>query len=228
VQTRTEEILEREICRSRAWRRFNIRALSVRVMKHVSGRVAFGEALADNPEFLEAMERYSMNVIPYAMALRYLYLGPLRYVFLYLIHLRQRRTLAVATRYITDLIRERKRREKKHNLTQDEKPVDCIQWSMDHDIPDEQKTPEAIAHRLLHISAALIDAPITSMMNVLTDIVSYARDEVLNDLRAEIIECLAESDGAWTEASIAKMRKLDSFFQESFRMTSGLVPSTST
>ncbi|KAL3450048.1 cytochrome P450 [Aspergillus insuetus] len=226
VQTRTEQILERVIGRPRDWRRFNIRALSVQVVKHVSGRIAFGEALADNPGFLDAMERYSLNVIPYALALRYFNLGPLRYPLLYLIHLRQRQTLAIATRYVTDLIAERQRREKEHHLTDDEKPVDCIQWSMDQDMPDEQKAPEAVAHRLLHISAALIDAPSTSMMNVLVDIISYARDEVLNDLRAEMVECLAEFDGAWTEASMAKMKKLDSFFQESFRMTSGLIPMT--
>ncbi|KAL2787036.1 cytochrome P450 [Aspergillus keveii] len=226
VQTRTEQILERVIGRPKEWRRFNIRDLSVQVVKHVSGRIAFGEALADNPGFLDAMERYSLNVIPYALALRYFNLGPLRYPLLYLIHLRQRQTLAVATRYVTDLIAERQRREKEHHLTDDEKPVDCIQWSMDQDIPDAQKAPEAVAHRLLHISAALIDAPITSMMNVLADIISYARGDVLNDLRAEIVECLAEFDGAWTEASMAKMKKLDSFFQESFRMTSGLIPMT--
>ncbi|KAJ0419472.1 cytochrome P450 [Aspergillus carlsbadensis] len=224
MQTRTEQILERVIGRPTGWRRFNIRALSVPIIRHVSARIAFGETLADNADFLDAMESYTMNILPYALALRYLHLGPLRYLFLYLIHLRQRRTLAIATRYITDLIAERQRREKGHNLAEDERPVDCIQWCIDQDIPDEQKSPEAIAHRILHIAAAIIDAPITSMMNVLTDIASYARGEVLDDLRAEMAECLAESGGAWTEGSIAKMKKLDSFVEESFRITSGLLP----
>ncbi|KAL3460309.1 cytochrome P450 [Aspergillus heterothallicus] len=226
VQIQTEEILEHVIGTQREWKRFNIRALSVQTMKFVSGRVVFGESLANSPDFLDAMERYTLSVIPSALFLRYFKIGPLRYLILYLIHLRHRSNLATATRYVTDLIDERKRRQRQHNWTEDQKPVDCIQWMMDADVPDELKTPEIIAHRLLHLSAAIIDAPITSMMNVLLDIITYARGDILEDLRAEMIECLAESNGAWTEASMAKMKKLDSFFQESFRMTSGLIPLT--
>ncbi|KAL2830141.1 cytochrome P450 [Aspergillus pseudoustus] len=224
VQIQTEEILDRVIGDPKDWTRFNIRTLTVQVMKHVSGRVVFGETLVNNPEFLDAMERYSLSVIPSALLLRFFYLGPLRSLFIYLIHLRHRSTLAIATRYITKLIDERKRTQQQPTWAEDQKPVDCIQWTMDHDVPDNQKSPEIIAHRLLHLSAAIIDAPISSMMSVLLDIVTYARGELLDDLRAEMVECLAESNGAWTEASMAKMMKLDSFFQESFRITSALLP----
>jgi hypothetical protein len=42
-------------------------------------------------------------------------------------------------------------------------------------------------------------------------------------VRAEITECLAESGGGWSESLMAKMKKFDSFIQECFRITLGIV-----
>jgi hypothetical protein len=188
-------------------------------MKHVSGRVVFGEALADNAAFLHAMEQYTMQVIPSMLLLRYLYLGPLKNLFTYLIHLKQRRYLAAATRFVTEEVAERRRSELASPSTY-VKPVDCVQWSLDDDMADAQKSPEAIAHRLLHLSAAIIDTPTIGMLNLLYD--AAAHQECLDELRAEIAECLAEAGGGWTDSSISKMRKLDSFMQECFRLNPGV------
>ncbi|KAI9376180.1 cytochrome P450 [Aspergillus egyptiacus] len=221
IQVRTEQILDREIGRPREWTKFNAYTLSQTIMKHVSGRVVFGEALADNPAFMAAMERYTMKVIPYAVGLRYLNLGPLRDVLMFFIHLRQRHHLAAATRFVTDEIATRKRAQSKEAFREEQRPVDCVQWAMDQEIAEEAKRPESIAHRLLHLSAAIVDTPRVAMMNLLYDMASHG--DCLDEIRAEIVECLADSGGGWTEASMANMKKLDSFIQECLRMNPGIV-----
>ncbi|KAL4874477.1 cytochrome P450 [Aspergillus karnatakaensis] len=223
VQVRTEQILHREIGSPNEWKRFNARKLTQTMMKHVSGRVVFGEALADNPAFLRAMDQYTMQVIPSMLVLRYFYLGPLRNLVIYLIHLRQRPYLAAAARFVTEDVAERKRMEILRPAGY-ERPVDCVQWSLDDSLAEEQKSAEAIAHRLLLLSAAIIDTPTISMLNLLYD--AAAHQDCLDELRAEINECLSESDGAWTESSMSKMRKLDSFMQETFRLNPGIASLT--
>ncbi|KAL4911023.1 hypothetical protein BDW74DRAFT_142292 [Aspergillus multicolor] len=53
-------------------------------------------------------------------------------------------------------------------------------------------------------------------MNILFDIAMHS--ECLDKLRAEIKLCLGEEGGRWTQNSMVKMLKLESFIQESFRM----------
>jgi cytochrome P450 len=190
----------------------------MQIMKYASGRVVFGETLCENEAFLQAMERYSTKVMYYGLILRWINLGRLRDYIMYMVHWKHRRDLAIATRYVTEHIEERKRANA--NLSEEEKPVDCIQWAMDQPLPDEQKTPEQIAHRLLHLSAGLIGTPATVLVNLLFDTVSHK--EYLPELRAEITKCVSE-DGRWTESAMAKMKKFDSFIQECFRITPGIV-----
>ncbi|RDW93793.1 cytochrome P450 [Aspergillus mulundensis] len=212
IQTRTEEILTREIGAPEHWKRLNVKVVSAAIGKHVSGGVLFGEALADNPAFLRAMYSYVSKISAGSLAVRYFNVGSFRNIFMYLLHWTYRHDLATATRYITELMAERRRQ----NLPEDEKPVDCIQWAMDQNLPNDQKKPEDIAHRILHVSAAGVETPITSTMNLLFDIASHS--ECIDELRAEIIVCLAEEGGRWTQNAMAKMLKLESFIQESFRM----------
>ncbi|CEJ53926.1 hypothetical protein PMG11_00258 [Penicillium brasilianum] len=219
IQIRTEEILDQEIGSPKEWKRIHAHTLAMKIMKYVSGRVVFGAELVENPAFLEAMERYSTKVMYYGLILRWINLGPLRNYIMYLIHWKHRRDLAIATQFVTDHIAERKRAQKE--MHEEDKPVDCIQWAMDQEIPDDLKQPEQIAHRLLHLSAGLIGTPATVLVNLLFDTVTHS--DYLSEVRAEITECLAESGGGWSESSMAKMKKFDSFIQECFRITPGIV-----
>jgi hypothetical protein len=219
IQIRTEEILDKEIGRPTEWKRIHAHTLAMQIMKYVSGRVVFGAELVENPAFLEAMERYSTKVMYYGLILRWINLGPLRNYVMYMVHWKHRRDLAIATQFVVDLIAERKRAQKE--MHEEDKPVDCIQWAMDQEIPDDLKKPEQIAHRLLHLSAGLIGTPATVLVNLLFDTVTHS--DYLSEVRAEITECLAESGGGWSENSMAKMKKFDSFIQECFRITPGIV-----
>ncbi|OGE56073.1 hypothetical protein PENARI_c003G03221 [Penicillium arizonense] len=221
IQVRTEHILDKEIGNPQVWKRLHAHTLAMQIMKYASGRVVFGETLCENEAFLQAMERYSTKVMYYGLILRWINLGRLRDYIMYMVHWKHRRDLAIATRYVTEHIEERKRANA--NLSEEEKPVDCIQWAMDQPLPDEQKTPEQIAHRLLHLSAGLIGTPATVLVNLLFDTVSHK--EYLPELRAEITKCVSE-DGRWTESAMAKMKKFDSFIQECFRITPGIVSLT--
>ncbi|KAL3481775.1 cytochrome P450 [Aspergillus californicus] len=96
------------------------------------------------------------------------------------------------TRYITDLIAERERIQASGRPK--EAAIDCIQWAMDQDIPEAQRKPTDIAHRILHLCGAIIDTPIGSLVNLLYDTASYG-PEYVDELREEITECLADITG---------------------------------
>ncbi|KAL4922910.1 cytochrome P450 [Aspergillus aurantiobrunneus] len=224
VQVRTDSFLDREIGSPKEWKRINAHHLTMKAMRYISGRVVFGEALADNAAFIKALEQYVSNAVPYALALRYFNLGPLRDTIMNLLHWRHRKDLAIATQFVTDLIIERRRIQRDQNLSDDELPVDCIQWAMDQDMPEDMKQPEKIAHRILHLCAGIIDTPGSGMINLLYDVASHG--ECLDELRAEIRQCLAEDGGGWTQNAMAKMKKFDSFIQECFRISPGVTPLT--
>ncbi|KAL3474598.1 cytochrome P450 [Aspergillus californicus] len=225
VQVRAEQFIDREIGDTRGeWKRFNARTLSLEIMKYVSGRVIFGANLADNKPFTDAMERYTVNVIP-SLALQRFFpnLGPLRRFAMYFVHMKQRSPLATAAQFVTADIAQRKRVQQERGPGH-ERPVDCIQWILDQDVPGEPKKPEDIANQLLHLSAAIIDAPALALLSELYSVAS--NEACLDELRVEISQCLAEAGGAWNEKSIASMKKFDSFIQECFRHSPGLTSCT--
>ncbi|KAL4956496.1 cytochrome P450 [Aspergillus filifer] len=225
VQLHTEVILEREIGRPREWKRLHAQDLTDSVIKYITSRIVFGDALAGNEPFLHALERYVSMVIPLSLALRFVSLGPLKHAFMWLIHWANRRDLATATRYVVELINERRRTQASKKLSEDEKPVDAIQWAMEQDIAEHLKKPEVIAHRILHQCSAIMQTPAVAMGHLLYDVASHPG--CLDELREEITSCLAEDGGSgWTQNAMARMKKLDSFVQECFRMNSMVTPLT--
>ncbi|KAL4902035.1 cytochrome P450 [Aspergillus multicolor] len=207
--------LAREIGNSPEWKRVKAKQIATEVVKAVSSRVVFGEALANNTAFVDAMHDYTSKVVPYAFALRYFNVGPLRDIILYLVHWRHRRELDIATQFVTDMTAER-RQAQSPAAAEDEKPFDCIQWALEQPVPEEEKTPEIIARRLLTVSAGTVDSTVTALLHFLYDLALHR--ECVADLREEISRCLAEEDGAWSQTSMAKMKKLDSSLQECFRV----------
>ncbi|KAL4862294.1 cytochrome P450 [Aspergillus spectabilis] len=221
IRARTDEILEKEFGENLdKWKRLNARKLSSRITKYVSGRIVYGPSLVANDTFLNAMEHYTSTFVSHGYLLRWFNLGPLRNYVLYLFQWSRRRNLAVVTRYIADEIAKRKQAQQ--TIGEDEKPIDCIQWVLDENIPAHLKTPEEIAHRLMMVSVTFIDTMITSLLNLLYD--TAACKEILDEIRAEILEYPAAE--RWTESNLAKMKKFDSFIRESFRLTPGLAPLT--
>jgi hypothetical protein len=183
--------------------------------------VVFGDDLANNASFVKVMHDYTTNMIPCAFALRFLNLGPLRHIILYFVHWRHRRKLETAIQFVTGVMDERGRAQTPA-VAEDEKPFDCIQWALDQPVPEDEKTPEILARRLLTVSGGAVASLEIALLHLLYDL--SVHKECVPDLREEIRLCLAEEDGAWSQTSMAKMKKLDSFLQECFRVNAFASP----
>ncbi|KAL4876397.1 cytochrome P450 [Aspergillus karnatakaensis] len=216
VEDRSRMAIAREIGHAPEWKRLKAKKIATEVVKTVSSRVIFGEALANSAAFVDVMHEYTSKVVPYAFALRYFNVGPLRDFILYVVHWRHRRELEIATRYITEMIAER-RNAQTGTVEEDGQPFDCIQWALEQPVPEDEKTPEVIARRLLTVSAGAVDAIVNALVHPLCEIALHG--ECIADLREEIGRCLAEEDGGWSQNSMAKMKKFDSFLHECFRIS---------
>ncbi|KAL4860563.1 hypothetical protein BDV12DRAFT_209193 [Aspergillus spectabilis] len=224
IQGETKKALAREIGSPTEWKRLNAWDIARKTAEAPGARVIFGQALADNERFVAAVAQYVSNIAAYGFALRYASMGPLKNIILYLLHWRHRRSLLAIVTPLNNVIAERKRVQSSQNLSEDKKPFDCVQWAMDQILPDEDKTGEAIARRLVLISTGTIETMAGIMAKQLVDLASHP--ECHEEIRAEIRESLVEENQGWTLKATAKMRKLESFIQESLRMTAGATPLT--
>ncbi|KAL4968211.1 cytochrome P450 [Aspergillus stella-maris] len=233
IQDQTEQSLTLEIGTPTEWKRLNALTLAKNIIKASSMRIVYGQTLSQNQTFQTALSSYLSKVLPYTFALRFVNVGPLRPLLLNLIHWQQRRSLAGFIGPLRELIAERMRikdrrvqlfdEDENEDEHEHEKPFDCVQWAIDQDIPLEKKTHEDIAKRLITISNGTVEAVAAVLTPLLFD-VAAAQREVIEELRAEMEECLALEEGGWTATSMARMRKLESFIQESLRISSAAVP----
>ncbi|KAL8668637.1 MAG: hypothetical protein Q9168_006743 [Polycauliona sp. 1 TL-2023] len=96
------------------------------------------------------------------------------------------------------------------------KPNDMIQWLEDASDGLDAK-PERIVDRQLGMSFAAIHTTTNHLANVIYDLAARW-DEYGPELRAEVEEVLAETDGQWKKTTLTKLSKMDSFMKESQRL----------
>ncbi|KAL4788980.1 cytochrome P450 [Aspergillus venezuelensis] len=224
MQGETEKALAREIGSPRQWKKLNAWEVAKNTVRAPGTRVVFGETLANNETFVAGVSKYVANIMVYGLAQRYISMGPLRNLILYLLDWGHRRSLPALLAPLNNVITERKEVQSTEHISDDDKPFDCIQWALDQAVPDESKTTEAIARRLVAISLTTIDSMAGIMTKLLIHLASHP--ECHEALRAEVRECLAEDDQGWTLKATAQMKKLESCIQESLRMSTGLVAIT--
>jgi cytochrome P450 len=84
-----------------------------------------------------------------------------------------------------------------------------------------ERTPQKIARRLMVLNFAAIHTSTFTATNVLFDIYSSPQAEsIVAELREEIEQALARSNGKWDKSSIARLFKTDSAIRESLRFSS--------
>ncbi|KAL4943508.1 hypothetical protein BDV06DRAFT_211001 [Aspergillus oleicola] len=222
LQSRTEHLLDRDIGAPKQWKSVNANKLSHDLVDHVSGRLVFGENLVDNTAFREPMTRYSHRLVAHGLLGRRFNIWPLSPLFARYLQWQLERDLAIVARFVGDEVS--KRRQQQQQDPNGKKPFDCIQWAMEQDIPEHQKTPEAIAQRLAFATSGMISTPPGTLLSFFFDIAS--QKSFVDEIRTEIAQVLKEDGKGWVETSIAKMKKLESFCQESIRTSSSLAPLT--
>ncbi|KAL8988949.1 MAG: hypothetical protein Q9177_002056 [Variospora cf. flavescens] len=117
------------------------------------------------------------------------------------------------------LIPEIIRRREQAAVTPDwktKKPNDMIQWLQDAS-EGADAMPERIVDRQLGMSFAAIHTTTNHLANVIYDLAARW-DEYGPELRAEVEETLAETDGHWKKTTLTKLSKMDSFMKESQRL----------
>ena len=100
----------------------------------------------------------------------------------------------------------------------DEKPNDMLQWFEDAS-QGEDARPERIVDRQLGMSFAAIHTTANHVTNIIYDLAARW-DEYGPELRAEVEEVLAASEGIWKKTTLTKLSKMDSFMKESQRLNS--------
>lgn len=91
---------------------------------------------------------------------------------------------------------------------------DAVNWLVR--LKGGDKPLDKIVDNQLFLSIASVHTSSAVLTSILFDLFTHAEshDEIL----AEVREVLAECDGQWSMQQVAKMRKLDSFMKESFRL----------
>jgi cytochrome P450 len=104
-------------------------------------------------------------------------------------------------------------------------PNDFLQWSIEQALETGDRrmmNPRTLAGRILLLNLVSIHTSSLTVTNLILDLAS-STPQLINELRAEVTSCLAETGGVWTKAALSKMEKLDSVFRESARLNTLVV-----
>ncbi|KAL4954055.1 hypothetical protein BDW69DRAFT_183890 [Aspergillus filifer] len=170
LQSRTEHLLDRDIGAPKQLKSINANKLSHDLVDHLSGRIVFGENLVDNTAFREPMTRYSHRLVAHGLLGRRFNIWPLSPLFARYLQWQLKQDLAIVARVVGDEVSKRRRQQQQD--PNGKKPFDCIQWAMEQDIPEDQKTAEAIAQRLAFATSGMISTPPGTLLSFFFDVAS--------------------------------------------------------
>ncbi|OCK94106.1 putative cytochrome P450 [Cenococcum geophilum 1.58] len=94
-------------------------------------------------------------------------------------------------------------------------PSDMIQWIVDNSEENNQEDVNYVSKTQMLISVVAIHTTSMTMAQAIFDLTSHP--EYIQPLRDELEEVYAKFGRKWTKASIASLRKMDSFLKESQR-----------
>jgi len=97
-----------------------------------------------------------------------------------------------------------------------EKPNDMLQWLTDQVEPCH-KTIESLSELQLQTGLATIHSTCNSFVTALLDLAAH--QECIQPIREEIEAAITENNGVIDRTALRKMKKTDSFFKESMRLS---------
>ncbi|KAL2350324.1 cytochrome P450 [Cryomyces antarcticus] len=95
------------------------------------------------------------------------------------------------------------------------KPSDMIQWIVDNSEGTDGQDTDYVTKTQMLISVVAIHTTTMTTAQAVFDLVAHP--EYIQPLREELEQVRAEEGSAWSKASIAKLRRMDSFLKESQR-----------
>ncbi|KAJ3580339.1 hypothetical protein NPX13_g217 [Xylaria arbuscula] len=179
-----------------------------------ASRMFGGTTISRNEEWLKSAADYSMDVVSVAVKLRPYpaFLRPIIYPFLEGSKILDHH-LHVAKKTFSHIFAERLALK-----DSDEKPIDMLQWLADS-ARGSDRNPDVLAHNMLFMALASVHTSSATIIHVLFDLCS--NPEFMEQLRQDVEQAVNES--GWSLASIAKMKKIDSFMKESQRMNQAVL-----
>jgi len=121
--------------------------------------------------------------------------------------------LADGARLIDPIMRERRASMRKDPNYK--RPSDMIQWIIDNSNEKDAESTKYVTKTQMLISVVAIHTTTMTMAQAVFDLVAHP--EYIEPLREELKTVKAKHGDKWTKASIAQLRKMDSFIKESQR-----------
>ncbi|CAL1703350.1 unnamed protein product [Somion occarium] len=196
-----------------------------RTVGRAANRVFVGAELCSDMEYLMAGVHFArdISVSSYILHAFPRFLRP--FVALFATY-PNRRHAKICMRYLEPLIAERidnmKRKERDPSYAW-EVPEDFITWMVRESLKrktEDERSVYALAYRVVLLQFAAITTSTIMSTNALLDIWSAPNtEELVDSLRDEASRVLAEHNGEWSKAALAKLYRLDSAIRESSRVS---------
>lgn len=228
IADEVQESILRELPPCADWTPVNINQKLLRIVALVSGRVFIGAELSRSEEYLDAAINYTLELMEARRALDQVRPWMRPFVGNRLPEVRKLdQRLRQADKFMRPVVAAR------HEMRDDEKPDDMLQWLIDGQDKFKRHTTAELARLQLGISFAAIHTTTLTSTNVyvpyrfptcnstLTISSFYnlaAYPQYIPELREEIRTVLAEHNGVFTSAALQAMKKVDSFIKETMRL----------
>jgi hypothetical protein len=214
LQDEVDYAVARHIGDCPEWKELPLYNMLLHLVALLSGRIFVGLPLSRNETWLEATLRYTIDGFVGAEKL-WAYPKVLHSVMQYLIpEVRNvRRYLKNGATHLGPIMAAR--RKAVCEDANSKKPSDMVQWIVDNSDGDDGSDTDYVTKTQMLISVVAIHTTTMTMAQAIFDLVSHP--ECIQPLREEIHQIQMEGGKDWTKASIAKLRKMDSFMKESQR-----------
>ncbi|KAL6233231.1 cytochrome P450 [Aspergillus navahoensis] len=200
------------------WKSVHMCSASFRIVTRTANRLLLGKELCANEEFLTLAVEYSDIFFGGANLIRHYPEWMKPWVMYFKTDIRRQQ--GIAKKHLAPLIKQRlaAREEAKRQGREAEfektKPSDTLQWVLDI-TPPEKMDINMLVIRLLHILVAAVHTSSVTFLNSMYDLALHP--EIHEELRQEIRDVFASTNGEWTKPGLTKLMKLDSFIKESAR-----------
>ncbi|PBK74138.1 cytochrome P450 [Armillaria solidipes] len=194
------------------WTKVHAYSSILQIVCRTTNRMFVGLPLCRNPEYRALNIEHTMKVVSSAHAINLFpeFLKPLVANFFTPISGSMRK----AEKHLGPIIRDRLEKENRHGKDWPGKPNDLLSWLTDLADEGERRTVRDLTSRVLALNFAAIHTTSMAFTNALYCLAAHP--ECAAPLREEL-EAVIETDG-WTKQAMGKMRKMDSFLQETERI----------
>lgn len=196
------------------WTPININSKLLRIVAQVSGRVFIGLDLCREEDWITTTIQFTLDVFAGAQAIKKWrpWLRP--FVYRFIPELRRLYQLKKnARRFMVPVLKARKEAQLKEDY---QKPDNFLQWLDNRATRFDAKSLENQTSIQLSLSLAAIHTTTGTCTHALYDLAAHP--EYIQPLREELRMVLHENGGVFGNTTMSKLKKLDSFMKESFRV----------